>query len=134
LIGHHGGYCYESCGDGILGELKPGLIAEEFGEHRRSSLTEGWAFLGRQQNVHVAAGVVSFSALLSLAGIDRVTETVDLRSDAAAQELESGDASQRYERCGNCVFRKFKTGLIAEKSLNHFVAPFWCSIRRYCCE
>jgi hypothetical protein len=62
---------------------------------------------------------------LSLAGIDRVGETVDLGSDAAAQKLESGDASQRYERCGNCVFRKFKTGFITQESLNHFVAPFW---------
>jgi hypothetical protein len=63
--------------------------------------------------------------LLSLAGIDRVTETVDLGADAAAQELESGDASQRDERCGNCVFGKFKTGFITQESLNHFVAPFW---------
>jgi hypothetical protein len=72
----------------------------------------------------VAAGIVSFSVLLSLAGIDRVGETVDLGSDAAAQQGESGDASQRDERCGNCVFRKFKTGFITQKSLNHFVCSF----------
>jgi hypothetical protein len=72
----------------------------------------------------VAAGIVSFSALLSLAGIDRVGETVDLGSDAASQQRESGDASQRDERCGYCVFRKFQTGFITQKSLNHLVAPF----------
>jgi hypothetical protein len=60
---------------------------------------------------------------LRLAGVDRASESVDLGSDAAAQKLESGDASQRDERCGNCVLRKFKTGFITQESLNHFVAP-----------
>ena len=58
------------------------------------------------------------------ARIDRAGETVDLGADAATQQLESGDASQRDERCGNCVFGKFQTGFITQKSLNHFVAPF----------
>jgi hypothetical protein len=57
--------------------------------------------------------------LLNLAG-----EFVDLGADVGSQRLESDDACQRYERCGNCVLRKFKTGFISEKSLNHFVAPF----------
>jgi hypothetical protein len=50
--------------------------------------------------------------LLSLAGLDCGSEAIDLRGDGGAQELESGDASQRDERCGNCVFGKFKTGFI----------------------
>jgi hypothetical protein len=58
------------------------------------------------------------------AGVDRASETVDLGADAAAEQLESGDACQRDERCGDGVFRKFKTGFITQKSLNHFVAPF----------
>src|SRR6185437_8754645 len=62
--------------------------------------------------------------LLNLAG-----EVSDLGGDVGAQQLESGDGCQRDERCGNCVFRKFKTGFIAEKSLNHVVAPL-VSIRR----
>jgi len=57
--------------------------------------------------------------LLNLAG-----EFVNLGADVGAQQLESGDGCQRDERCGNCVFRKFETGFIAEKSLNHLVAPF----------
>jgi hypothetical protein len=61
----------------------------------------------------------SFKELLNLAG-----EFVDLRADVGSQSLESDDASQRDERCGYGVFRKFKTGFICEKSLNHFVAPF----------
>jgi len=63
--------------------------------------------------------------LLNLAG-----EFVDFGADVGTQQLESGDGCQRDERCGNCVFRKLKTGFIAEKSLNHFVAPL-DSIRRY---
>jgi hypothetical protein len=61
---------------------------------------------------------------LRLAGFDCGTEAIDLRGDGGAQKLESGDASQRDERCGYCVFGKFKTGFITQKSLNHFVAPF----------
>jgi len=57
--------------------------------------------------------------LLNLAG-----EVGDLRGDVGSQQLERGDGCQRDERCGNCVFRKFKTGFIAEKSLNHFGCSF----------
>jgi hypothetical protein len=57
--------------------------------------------------------------LLNLAG-----EFIDLGGDVSAQKLERGDGCQRDERCGNCLFRKFKTGFITEKSLNHVVAPF----------
>jgi hypothetical protein len=66
-----------------------------------------------------AAGRMTQNELLNLAG-----EFVDLGADVGSQRLESDDACQRYERCGNCVLRKFKTGFISEKSLNHFVAPF----------
>jgi hypothetical protein len=48
----------------------------------------------------------------------------DLASDVGAQQLESGYGSERDQSGCHCVFRKFKTCLIAEKSLNHFVAPF----------
>jgi hypothetical protein len=84
---------------------------------------KAWAF-SRQQNVPVAAGMFNPTLRSGRAGIDRASETVDLGADAATKQLESGDASQRDERCGNCVFRKFKTGFITQKSLNHFVAPF----------
>jgi hypothetical protein len=117
-------YCYESRGNGVLGQLKPGFISEEFGKHFRSSLTEGLGLPQAGSRTFMSLPAQSVSRpLLSLAGIDRVTETVDLGADAAAQELESGDASQRDERCGNCVFGKFKTGFITQESLNHFVAP-----------
>jgi hypothetical protein len=66
-----------------------------------------------------AAGVNDSKELLDLA-----SEVSDLRADVRSQSLESDDASQGYERCRNCVFRKFKTGFICEKSLNHVVAPF----------
>jgi hypothetical protein len=55
---------------------------------------------------------------------NRFCERVDFGADVLAQQLESGDGCQRDERCGYCVLRKFKTGFITEKSLNHFVAPF----------
>jgi hypothetical protein len=53
-------------------------------------------------------------------------EVVDLDADVGAQQLESGDACQRDERCGDGVFGKFKTGFVIQKSLNHVVAPFVC--------
>jgi hypothetical protein len=55
---------------------------------------------------------------------DRFCERVDLGANVLTQQLESGDASQRDERCGYCVLGKFQTGFVIQKSLNHFVAPF----------
>src|SRR6185295_5624472 len=72
-----------------------------------------------RQHLLAAAGRRIHKELLNLAG-----EFVDLRADVGTQQLERGDGCQRDERCGNCVFRKFKTGFIAEKSLNHFGCSF----------
>jgi hypothetical protein len=35
--------------------------------------------------------------------------------------LESGDASQCDERCGNCVLRKFKTRFVFQELLKHLI-------------
>jgi hypothetical protein len=56
--------------------------------------------------------------------LNLASQGVDGAGNVGAQRFESDNRCQRDERCGNCVFRKFKTGFITEKSLNHFVAPF----------
>src|SRR4051812_25705278 len=53
-----------------------------------------------------------------------VCQRVDLGADVAAQQLEGGDGGERDERCGDGVFRQFKTCFIAKESLNHFVCSF----------
>src|SRR5436305_6726856 len=53
-----------------------------------------------------------------------VCQRVDLGADVGAQQLEGGDGCERDQRCGDGVFRQFKTSFIAKESLNHFVCSF----------
>jgi len=50
-------------------------------------------------------------------------EFVDLETDIGAQQLESGDACQRYERCGNCVFGEFQTTFVLQEFPEHSINP-----------
>jgi hypothetical protein len=57
---------------------------------------------------------------------DLICQRSDLGPDVRAQQLEGCDGCERDERCGDGVFRQFKTGFIAKESLNHLFAPLEC--------